>query len=91
MPQCEACACAWDVCRDDCAVAAEEIAATTLRVVGASMGMKVEDIPSAVGRMLGFGRTSAAIETRVNASIQQLVKRGLLVVQGEFLVMPNHS
>lgn len=72
-------------------VAPEEIAAAAQRVVGASMGMKAEDIPSAVGRMLGFRRTSAAMETQVKAIVQQLVQRGLLVMQGEFLVMPNHS
>jgi uncharacterized tellurite resistance protein B-like protein len=62
-------------------VAPEEIAEAICSVVKAAYGIDVGDIPQAVCRLLGFGRTSEEMAAFVNNLTTTLAKTGRLEIQ----------
>ena len=68
-------------------VAPEEIAEAVVIVVGDAMGMAEAEIPRAVARLLGFGRSSDALETAVARAVAGLRESGALAEQGDSLVL----
>jgi very-short-patch-repair endonuclease len=63
-------------------VAPEEIAAGIRQVVQSAYGIDEGDIPVAVARLLGFGRTSEEITSAIASSVQQLIQQKSLTVEG---------
>ena len=68
-------------------IAPEEIEVAVLEVVEHALGMRPEDIPSAVCSLLGFGATSERMREMVNGRITQLQTVGKLVQKGDYLVV----
>ena len=66
-------------------VAPEEIAVAVHRVAAGSYGIDPSDVPAAAGRLLGFGRVTAEMRSRIEPVIRQLVRDGKLIQQGEQL------
>jgi very-short-patch-repair endonuclease len=48
----------------------------------ASFGLEPADVPRAVGQLVGFGRTTASAEERVNSLVRNMIAKGTLVERG---------
>ena len=73
-------------------VAPEEVTLAVRRVVAASYGIAFHDITGAVLKLLGFGRVTADMRSRIEPLISQMVTDGALERQGDLLVIANgHS
>jgi len=68
-------------------IAPEELALAVTEAVTASFGMRRENIPPEVCRVLGFRRISEGMRKYVDALVNKMVKQGHLVSQGEYLVV----
>ena len=65
----------------------EEITACVTRGIAESFGMTRNDVAPTVIRMLGFGRLTENIQTRVNTIVQRLIDGKLLVLQADQLIL----
>ena len=64
-------------------IAPEEIEAAILGIVDASYGIAAEEVPAAVCRMLGFGRTTDEMTAAIGARVESLTSsRAVVVVDG---------
>lgn len=64
----------------------KEIRAAVLRVVEESAGVSREDLPVEAGRLLGRVRVSQALREPIEAVVREMVAKGELREQGEFLL-----
>jgi hypothetical protein len=69
----------------------EEIAAGAIDVVRANLGATEEQIVSAVLRLLGFKSTSSQLREVVLTTIRKLTADGILVQQGDLLIVDESS
>lgn len=67
-------------------ISPDEVMEAVIKVVTDSMGMQPQDIPGAVCRLLGFGRTSADMEVGVTTVVQEALAKGRLAMRGDFVM-----
>jgi len=72
-------------------IAFEEIAQAIQLIVDGSKGIPAEDIPSAVCRLLGFGRTGSLIVARVEEVLERLLSAGTLALQNDYIILVNRG
>ena len=70
-------------------VAPEEVAMAVRRVVAASYGIALEDITGAAVKLLGFGRVTNEMRSKVEPIISQMVTDGTLARHGDLLLVSN--
>lgn len=66
-------------------VAPEEIALAIKLVIKRAYGMKRDDVPPAVSRIIGFQRTTDEMRSSINVIIEGLLKTGRLCLKNEHL------
>ena len=59
------------------------------RVVAASYGISFDDITAAAVKLLGFGRVTNEMRSRVEPLISQMVTDGTLARHGDLLLISN--
>jgi very-short-patch-repair endonuclease len=69
----------------------QEITACITRGIAASFGMARGDVGSTVVRMLGFGRLTENMQSRIDAIVQRLIDEKRLVLQADQLILPPMS
>jgi very-short-patch-repair endonuclease len=69
----------------------QEITACITQVIADSFGMARADVGSTVVRMLGFGRLTESINTRISTLTQRLIDEKRLVLQADQLILPPMS
>jgi len=70
-------------------ISSEEIREAVRVVLRQSMGIQGQDIPFAVGSLLGFSRTGRQIAEAIEAVIETMVRDGELVRQNGQIVLPR--
>lgn len=66
-----------------------ELSSAIQQAALASFGLDPADVPRAVGQLLGFGRTSAVAETRVEGLVRSMIANGALVERGSSVCAPD--
>lgn len=66
-------------------VAPAELRAAVLKATEAAYGIGIDEIPGAVGHLLGFNRVSEDMRSRVELYAQTLLREGSLVQQGDYV------
>lgn len=72
-------------------VAPEEIGLAVMAVVDGAYGIEEEAIPPATGQLLGFGRVSDDMRSRIEFIVRQMIAENRLIQQGTHIVARKES
>ena len=66
-----------------------ELTSAIQQVALASFGLEIDEVPRAVARLLGLGRTPAEVQSTIRERIDAMIKDGSLTLQGTCIFAPE--